>query len=65
MEEELCIVDSGTTNTILREMKYFQTLKKEEEMSGILPGYSCKEGERVEDGLLLEFPCTPTRTRSV
>jgi hypothetical protein len=28
-------------------------------------GYSCKEGGRVEDGLLLEFPCTPTRTRSV
>jgi hypothetical protein len=34
-------------------------------VSGILPGYSCKEGGRVEDGLLLEFPCTPTRTRSV
>jgi hypothetical protein len=28
MEEELCIVDSGTTNTILREMKYFQKLRK-------------------------------------
>lgn len=26
MEEEF--VDSGTTNSILREMKYFQTLKK-------------------------------------
>jgi hypothetical protein len=34
-------------------------------VSGILPGYSCKEGGRVEDGLLLEFPCTSTRTRSV
>jgi hypothetical protein len=34
-------------------------------LSGIHPGYSCKEGGRVEDGLLLEFPCTPTRTRSV
>jgi hypothetical protein len=34
-------------------------------VSGIHPGYSCKEGGRVEDGLLLEFPCTPTRTRSV
>jgi hypothetical protein len=32
MEEELCIVDSCTTNTILREMKYFQTLRKKEEM---------------------------------
>jgi hypothetical protein len=31
-------------------------------VSGIHPGYSCKEGGRVEDGLLLEFPCTPTRT---
>jgi hypothetical protein len=34
-------------------------------LSGILPGYSCKEGGRVEDRLLVEFPCTPTRTRSV
>jgi hypothetical protein len=34
-------------------------------MSGIHPGYSFKERGRVEDGLLLEFPCTPTRTRSV
>jgi hypothetical protein len=34
-------------------------------LSGILPGYSCKEEGRVEDGFLLEFPCTPTRTRSV
>jgi hypothetical protein len=37
----------------------------EGEVSGILPGYSCKEGRIVEDGLLVEFPCTPTRTRSV
>jgi hypothetical protein len=28
MEEEMCLVDSGTTNTILRETKYFQTLTK-------------------------------------
>ena len=28
MEEEICLVDSGSTNTILREVKYFQTLKK-------------------------------------
>jgi hypothetical protein len=34
-------------------------------LSGILPGYTCKEGRIVEDGLLVEFPCTPTRTRSV
>jgi hypothetical protein len=34
-------------------------------LSGIHPGYSGKEGRKVEDGLLLEFPCTPTRTRSV
>jgi hypothetical protein len=26
MEEELCLVDSCTTNSILRETKYFQTL---------------------------------------
>jgi hypothetical protein len=40
-------------------MPYYQ------EVSGILPWYSCKEGRIVEDGLLVEFPCTPTRTRSV
>jgi peptide/histidine transporter 3/4 len=28
MEEELCLVDSSTTNTRLREIKYFQTLTK-------------------------------------
>jgi hypothetical protein len=28
MEEELCLVDSCTTNSILRETKYFQTLTK-------------------------------------
>jgi hypothetical protein len=32
MEEELCFVDN-TTNTILRELKYFQTLKRVEEIS--------------------------------
>jgi hypothetical protein len=26
MEVEMCLVDSGTTNSILREIKYFQTL---------------------------------------
>ena len=29
-KEELCLVDSCTTNSILREMKYFQTLKQRE-----------------------------------
>jgi len=28
MEEELCLVDNGTTNSILRETKNFQTLTK-------------------------------------
>jgi hypothetical protein len=28
MKEEMCPVDSCTTNTILRETKYFQTLTK-------------------------------------
>jgi hypothetical protein len=28
MDEEMCLVDSCTTNTILRETKYFQTLTK-------------------------------------
>ena len=30
MEEEICLVDSWTTNTILREVRYFQTLTKRE-----------------------------------
>jgi hypothetical protein len=30
MEEEICLVDSCTTNTILREVKIFQTLTKRE-----------------------------------
>jgi hypothetical protein len=28
MDEEMCLVDSCTTNTILRKTKYFQTLTK-------------------------------------
>jgi hypothetical protein len=28
MEEELCLVDSCTTNSMLKEMKYFLTLTK-------------------------------------
>jgi hypothetical protein len=42
-----------------------ETRPREGKLSGIHPGYSCKEGGRVEDGLLLEFPCTPTKTRPV
>jgi peptide/histidine transporter 3/4 len=30
MEEELCLVDSCTTNIVLTEVKYFQTLKRKE-----------------------------------
>ena len=30
MEEEICLVDNCTTNTILREVRYFQTLTKKE-----------------------------------
>ena len=30
MDEEICLVDSCTTNTILRKIKYFQTLTKRE-----------------------------------
>ena len=32
MEEEMYLVDSCTTNTILREVRYFQTLTKREGM---------------------------------
>ena len=30
MDEELCLVDSETTNSILRETKYFQNLTKKQ-----------------------------------
>ena len=30
MEKEICLVDSCITNTILREVRYFQTLTKRE-----------------------------------
>ena len=30
MEEEMCLVDSCSSNTVLREIKYFQTLTKRE-----------------------------------
>ena len=30
MEEEMCLVDSCTTNTILEEVKFFQTLTNRE-----------------------------------
>jgi hypothetical protein len=53
-------LDKNSQKKIISESrKYFW------DVSGILPGYSCKEGRIVEDGLLVEFPCTPTRTRSV
>jgi hypothetical protein len=32
MEEELCLVDSGTTNSILRETNIFKFLLKDKEM---------------------------------
>ena len=31
MEEEICLVDSCTTNTVLRDTRYFHTLRKYEE----------------------------------
>jgi len=34
MEEEICLVDSCITNTILRKVRYFQTLTKRK---GIVP----------------------------
>jgi hypothetical protein len=47
MDEEMCLMDSYTTNTILREMKYFQNLRKR--MGNILtiPGRdACIVGSR-------------------
>jgi hypothetical protein len=38
MDEEMCLVDSCTTNTILRKIKYFQTLTKRTENILIIAG---------------------------
>jgi hypothetical protein len=37
--EELCFVDSCTTNSIFREIKYFQTLKKRDEKVLTIAGH--------------------------
>jgi hypothetical protein len=53
MDEEMCLVDNCTTNTILREMKYFQTLTKR--MGNILTiaGHDpCIEGSRKATKIL-------------
>jgi len=35
MDEEMCLVDSCTTNTILRDTCYFQTLRKNGDVTTI------------------------------
>jgi hypothetical protein len=43
--EDICIVDSGTTNTILRETKYFHTIMKNVgSITTIAGSYSCVIG---------------------
>jgi hypothetical protein len=39
MEEEMCLVDSCTTNFILREKKYFQTLTRRSQNILIIAGH--------------------------
>ena len=39
-EEVFCLVDSATTNTILRETKYFQTLQKKTENITMIVGHN-------------------------
>ena len=38
MEQEMCLVDSCSSNTVLREIKYFQTLTKREGNVLTIPG---------------------------
>jgi hypothetical protein len=52
-EDELYIVDSCTTNSILREIKYFQTLKNEDEKVLTIAG--C-DAVIVSSGQLLPSP---------
>ena len=52
-EKELCLVDSCTTNSILREIKYFQTLKKREENIMTIAGRDALMVQ--EDPLLLSL----------
>jgi hypothetical protein len=42
MEEELFLIDSGTTNSIFRETKYFQTLTKRPENVLTIAGHDAK-----------------------
>jgi hypothetical protein len=44
MDEEICLVDSYTTNIILREAKYFQTLKMMENILTIAGRDACIVG---------------------
>ena len=39
MKEEMCLVDSCTTNTILREVRYLQTLTEREGMVLTIAGH--------------------------
>jgi hypothetical protein len=39
MEEEMCLVNISTINTIFSEMKYFQTLEKRTENILIITGH--------------------------
>jgi hypothetical protein len=39
MEEEICLVDSCTTNSILRKIKYFQTLTRRTENTLTIVGH--------------------------
>jgi hypothetical protein len=58
-------VKSAFLNGVLEQGLRKALYRLKQTLSGIHPGYSCKEGRKVEDRLLLEFPCNSTRTRSM
>jgi hypothetical protein len=54
MEEEICLVDSCTTNTIIRKTKYFQTLTKRMRNILTIAGYDvCIVGSKKDTIILL------------
>jgi hypothetical protein len=50
IEEEMCLMDSCTTNSILREIKYFQTLTLRMENILMIVGVRSPEANELQRG---------------
>ena len=64
MDEEMCLVDSCTTNTILRDTCYFQTLRKNEgDVTTIAGSGKHIVGTRSEERRVGKECSSPCRSR--